>query len=232
MKWLNFKSFWGQERQGDKFYHLCLNSPRLPLFSSNLNSTLLSNRTTWENREMVWKDAESIFRWRFHGRRRCRIVRSLYMLRFNFVLVSIFFLLFLGMVMCDNNMIMSLKQKKRKFEPRLKLNHNICTSCRSGWPRGFSCINPSPYSWIFTSVSVGSIHFRYGPGEYPFTPYSKVWHRTYPTICDAPLSRSARRSFSPLQESRRNHRSYVRTKPYPPVYSVNITLRCSSMFDL
>ena len=28
--------------------------------------------------------------------------------------------------MYDNNMIMSLKQKKRKFEPRIKLNHNIC----------------------------------------------------------------------------------------------------------
>ena len=27
--------------------------------------------------------------------------------------------------MYDNNMIMSLKQKKRKFEPRIKLNHNI-----------------------------------------------------------------------------------------------------------
>ena len=35
------------------------------------------------------------------------------------------FLLFLGMVMYDNNMITSLKQKKRKFEPRIKLNHNI-----------------------------------------------------------------------------------------------------------
>ena len=35
------------------------------------------------------------------------------------------FLLFLGMVMYDNNMIMRLKQKKRKFEPRIKLNHNI-----------------------------------------------------------------------------------------------------------
>ena len=35
------------------------------------------------------------------------------------------FLLFLGMVMYDNNMIMSLKQKKRKFKPRIKLNHNI-----------------------------------------------------------------------------------------------------------
>ena len=37
------------------------------------------------------------------------------------------FLLFLGMVMYDNNMIMSLKQKKRKFEPKIKLNHNIDT---------------------------------------------------------------------------------------------------------
>ena len=35
------------------------------------------------------------------------------------------FLLFLGMVMYDNNIIMSLKQKKRRFEPRIKLNHNI-----------------------------------------------------------------------------------------------------------
>ena len=33
-------------------------------------------------------------------------------------------LLFLGMIMYDNNMIISLKQKKRKFEPRIKLNHN------------------------------------------------------------------------------------------------------------
>ena len=32
------------------------------------------------------------------------------------------FLLFLVMAMYDNNTIMSLKQKKRKFEPRTKLN--------------------------------------------------------------------------------------------------------------
>ena len=52
---------------------------RPPLFSSYLNSPvnslLLSNRATWENREVIWKDAESM--WRFHGCRRCRIVRSL-----------------------------------------------------------------------------------------------------------------------------------------------------------
>ena len=41
------------------------------------------------------------------------------------------FLLFLGMVMYDNNMIMSLKQKKRKFEPRIKLNHNTDISSRA-----------------------------------------------------------------------------------------------------
>ena len=35
------------------------------------------------------------------------------------------FLLLLGMVMYDNNVIMSLKQKKRKFEPRIKLKYNI-----------------------------------------------------------------------------------------------------------
>ena len=47
---------------------------RPPFFSCNLNSLLLSNWATWNNREMVWKDAESIFQRRFHGRRRCRIV--------------------------------------------------------------------------------------------------------------------------------------------------------------
>ena len=36
------------------------------------------------------------------------------------------FLFFFVMVMYDNNMIMSLKQKKRKFEPSIKLNHNMC----------------------------------------------------------------------------------------------------------
>ena len=46
---------------------------------------------------------------------------------FNVILRSNFlFFCFSGMVMYDNNMIMSLKQKKRKFEPGIKLNHNIC----------------------------------------------------------------------------------------------------------
>ena len=126
----NFKFFRGRERQGDKFYHLRLNSSaapslqfqsKFPSFQVMLHEMIrnlaqnsvvtllrhcfdwlqhcsdiatlccaknrrcessrvtspLSNRTIWENREMVWKDAESISQWRFHRRRRCRIVRSL-----------------------------------------------------------------------------------------------------------------------------------------------------------
>ena len=46
-----------------------------------------------------------------------------------------FLLFFLGMVMYDNNMIMSLKQKKRKFEPRIKLNHNIYMHIKSTFLR-------------------------------------------------------------------------------------------------
>ena len=54
---------------------------RTPLFTSNLNSLLLSNRVTWDNREVVSKDAKSIFQRRFHGSRRCRILRSLMLRR-------------------------------------------------------------------------------------------------------------------------------------------------------
>ena len=48
-----------------------------PLFSSNQNSLLLTNRENWDNRENVLKDAKSIFQRLFHGRRRFRIVSSL-----------------------------------------------------------------------------------------------------------------------------------------------------------
>ena len=30
VKWPNFKFTWERERQGDKFYHLCLNSGAVP----------------------------------------------------------------------------------------------------------------------------------------------------------------------------------------------------------
>ena len=36
-----------------------------------------------------------------------------------------YFLLFLGMATYDNNMIISFKQQKINFKPRIKLNHNI-----------------------------------------------------------------------------------------------------------
>ena len=41
---------------------------RSSLLSSNLNSLLLKNRTTWNNREIVWKDEKCIFQRHFHGR--------------------------------------------------------------------------------------------------------------------------------------------------------------------
>ena len=50
----------------------------------------------------------------------CGSILSLVQIFFPFVFVFAFVL-----VMYDNNMITSLKQKKRKFEPRIKLNHNI-----------------------------------------------------------------------------------------------------------
>ena len=55
-----------------------LTRERTPLFTSNLNSLLLSNR---DNREVVSKDAKSIFQRRFHGSRLCRILRSLMLRR-------------------------------------------------------------------------------------------------------------------------------------------------------
>ena len=50
----------------------------------------------------------------------------MYLLWFSFILGSNFiFFCFSGMVIYDNNMIMSLKQGERKFKARIKLNHNI-----------------------------------------------------------------------------------------------------------
>ena len=49
---------------------------RSPLFSSNAKYLLLRNWAPRANREEKWKDAKSIYQRRFHGRCRCRIVRS------------------------------------------------------------------------------------------------------------------------------------------------------------
>ena len=54
---------------------------RVPSLHFQPKFPFLSNRATWDNREIVSKDAKSISisRRRFHGCRRCRIVRSLVM---------------------------------------------------------------------------------------------------------------------------------------------------------
>ena len=38
---------------------------------------------------------------------------------------KLYFVLFLSMIMYDDDMIMGLKQEKIKFKPRIKLNHNM-----------------------------------------------------------------------------------------------------------
>jgi len=50
---------------------------RVPSLHFHLKFPFLSNRATWDNREIVSKYAKCIFQRRFHGRRGCRIVRSL-----------------------------------------------------------------------------------------------------------------------------------------------------------
>ena len=56
--------------------HICLNSARSPIFRSNLNCLLSCKRVTWDNRQIVWTNARSVFQRRFHSRCRCRMVRS------------------------------------------------------------------------------------------------------------------------------------------------------------
>ena len=73
-----------------------------------------------------------------------------------------------------------------------KVAHTHRTSRRSGWPRGLGELNPSPLSWIFTSVSVDS-----SSRFYLFTS-GTVRIPCHTAQCNAPLSKS-----------RRNHRSYV-----------------------
>ena len=75
---------------------------------------------------------------------------------------------------------------------------------------GFAKLNPSPHSWIFTSISVDDfqssllfIHFHHGPAN-THSHCTKVWHRSY---CDAPLSR-----LCSIQKSCQNHHSYVWTE--------------------
>ena len=98
----------------------------------------------------------------------------------------------------------------------VKSNRHSCgvMSNESGWPRGFCERNPSPPSWIVTSVSVES-----SPRYYLLTSATvRVPVHTAPkygtkTIRYVTLhyNRRRMRNFAPLQKSRRNHRSYVWT---------------------
>ena len=115
-----------------------------------------------------------------------------------------------------------------------KVVHSDLTSCRSGLPRGFGGPNPSPNSWkLFTYVLVDSssrshlyfIYFRPGPNICSHC--TKVWHRSYPT-CDAPLSRSARRSFAPC----RNRSKITVLKCEQKLYTVWFVCRRKSYADL
>ena len=61
VKWPNLKFFEDGNAKAINSTISVWTGVRSPLFSSNKNSLLLSNRATWDNREMGWKDAESIF---------------------------------------------------------------------------------------------------------------------------------------------------------------------------
>ena len=62
--------------RGDKFYHPCLNLGP-PLFISSLNSLLFKQLGGLGKSRKKVEGCEVYFQGRFHGRRRCRIVRSL-----------------------------------------------------------------------------------------------------------------------------------------------------------
>ena len=66
------------------------------------------------------------------------------------------------------------------------------TLCRSGWPGGFSALNPSPHFWVFTSVLLHSslrsyfftkahalVYLRFRDGLNICWNCTKEWHRTY-----------------------------------------------------
>ena len=85
--------------------------------------------------------------------------------------------------------------------------HTHWTSRRGSWPRGFDLIpvlTPEyllPSQWIPVLAPIYSLLLR--------SDCSKVWNRIYPTR-DAPFLGSGRRSLTPSQKWRQNHRSYVR----------------------
>ena len=97
---------------------------------------------------------------------------------------------------------------------RKQVVHTYRASYRSGWPRGFGELNPSPHSWIFTSVSVDSsprsqslLPLR---SEFPITLHESVVQNLSRVMwCSTFKTGTARCSYAPLQKSCRNHRFYV-----------------------
>ena len=153
---------------------------RPPLFSSNIKSLLLSNWVTWDNREMVWKNAESIFQRRFYGSRRCRIVRSLVLLlkrqKFQIYLILslnkdsyviwcqfiqdwLFSALWSNKNMCpvntDEDLAMASYQTLIKQLLRL-------SNIKSSWNvRRLAQLSPSEWVWIVQHPDVLSVCFRW-----------------------------------------------------------------------
>ena len=99
-----------------------------------------------------------------------------------------------------------------------QVGHTHRTSRRGGWPRGFGELNPSPHSWIFTSIS-GDSSSRF----YLFTSATvRIAVHSTPKCGTEPIRYvtlhfldgrgAARCSFTPLQKFRQNHRSHVWTE--------------------
>ena len=102
------------------------------------------------------------------------------------------------------------KQQRYRTEQVVHIHRTLC---RSVWPRGFGELNPSPHSWIFTSVSpqVAPIYSLPLRSEWPV--HTALKCGTEPVRCvTLHLMWSVLRSFAPLRKSLRNHRSYVWTE--------------------
>ena len=102
-----------------------------------------------------------------------------------------------------------------------KVVHAHRTSCRSGWPRGFGKLNPSPHSSIFTSVSVDS-----SPRSDLFTSMVQIQVQTAPNCCTEPLRYVTllfrdRRGAASLRYKKRAKITVVmcEQKPYPVWFS-------------
>ena len=77
VKWPNFNFTWERESKAINSTISVWTRVRSLLFSSNPNSLLLSSWVHEDNREKKVKGCEVYFQQSFHGRRRCRMIRSI-----------------------------------------------------------------------------------------------------------------------------------------------------------